>query len=82
MKRKIIGKSGTFPIYNNYGDVKVKKIKDHKNRIAYEITIPRRPKIFGKGKTRTEIKYMNTVIEYAEAAAYLIKKKKEKGQWK
>lgn len=80
--RKIIGKDGTYPIYNDYGEgVIVKKIQDEKRRVAYEICIPKRPKIFGVGKTRCEIRYANTVREYAQASANLIRDKKAAGRW-
>lgn len=81
-EREIIGMAGSFPVYSNYGEgVTVKKIKDEDGRDAYEITVPMRPKIFGPGKTKKTIKYINTVGEYAQARACLIRKKKDAGRW-
>ena len=74
-ERKVIGMAGTQPIYDNYGEgVTVAKI----GKDEYEISIPQRPRF---GGVRKEIKYNNTVIEYAEASAQTIRNKKSKGRW-
>jgi len=81
-EKKIIAMAGTYPVYDNYGEgVTVKKIQDEDGREAFEITIPSCPRIFGEGQTHTEVKYINTVIEYATACAKIIAKKKAKGRW-
>lgn len=80
--KEIIAMTGSFPVYSDYGEgVTVQKIKDENGREAFEVTIPLRPKIFGEGKTKTEIRYINTVDEYAQARADLIHRKKERGRW-
>jgi len=81
-EREIIAMAGSFPVYSDYGEgVTVKAVKDETGRDAFEITVPKRPKIFGEGKTSKEIKYINTVGEYAQARADLIRGKKAQGRW-
>ncbi len=81
-KREIIAMGGSIPIYSDYGEnVIVRKIKEDAREGDFEITIPLRPKIFGKGKTKIKLKYSNTVSEYAQTVANLIRNKKERGTW-
>jgi hypothetical protein len=84
-ERNVIGKAGSLPIYDNYGEgVTVRKLREEKlggghSVWDYEITIPNRP---GIGGSTTKIRGENTVITYAAERARLIRKKKDRGRWK